>query len=430
MKKLLQIILKYCAKLILAKYQPDIIGITGSVGKTSAKEAIRQVLSHSFRVRASSKNYNNEFGLPLTIIGSLTAGRSLGGWALVFLKVIKLLIAKDQNYPQIIILEMGIDRPGDMDYLNSIVQLKIAILTLIGTSHMEFFGSRDNIAKEKAKIFNNLQSGGWAIINADDDFTAKIIPNVKNKVLTFGFDQEADVAASNIICTFQDAEDINSLAGINFKLKYQGSYIPMLLPRVISYSAIYAALVGASVGFLYEMNGIAIAEQLKLFTPPKGRMNLIAGMNNSMIIDDTYNASPQSTKAALEIVGQINNTIINNKWLVLGDMLELGKDSNQEHQTIGQVIATIPKAKLLTIGQEAQAIGQGARAENMAEQNIKHFTNQAELIVYLQNNIQAGDLILVKGSQGSRMERISQALLANPKQAKDLLVRQEEDWVE
>lgn len=430
MKKLLQIILKYCAKLILAKYQPDIIGITGSVGKTSAKEAIRQVLSHSFRVRASSKNYNNEFGLPLTIIGSLTAGRSLGGWALVFLKVIKLLTAKDQNYPQIIILEMGIDRPGDMDYLNSIVQLKIAILTLIGTSHMEFFGSRDNIAKEKAKIFNNLQSGGWAIINADDDFTAKIIPNVKNKVLTFGFDQEADVAASNIICTFQDAEDINSLAGINFKLKYQGSYIPMLLPRVISYSAIYAALVGASVGFLYEMNGIEIAEQLKLFTPPKGRMNLIAGMNNSMIIDDTYNASPQSTKAALEIVGQINNTIINNKWLVLGDMLELGKDSNQEHQTIGQVIATIPKAKLLTIGQEAQAIGQGARAENMAEQNIKHFTNQAELIVYLQNNIQAGDLILVKGSQGSRMERISQALLANPKQAKDLLVRQEEDWVE
>ena len=430
MKKLLQIILKYCAKLILAKYQPDIIGITGSVGKTSAKEAIRQVLSHSFRVRASSKNYNNEFGLPLTIIGSLTAGRSLGGWALVFLKVIKLLTAKDQNYPQIIILEMGIDRPGDMDYLNSIVQLKIAILTLIGTSHMEFFGSRDNIAKEKAKIFNNLQSGGWAIINADDDFTAKIIPNVKNKVLTFGFDQEADVAASNIICTFQDAQDINSLAGINFKLKYQGSYIPMLLPRVISYSAIYAALVGASVGFLYEMNGIAIAEQLKLFTPPKGRMNLIAGMNNSMIIDDTYNASPQSTKAALEIVGQINNTIINNKWLVLGDMLELGKDSNQEHQTIGQVIATIPKAKLLTIGQEAQAIGQGARAENMAEQNIKHFTNQAELIVYLQNNIQAGDLILVKGSQGSRMERISQALLANPKQAKDLLVRQEEDWVE
>ncbi|MFH0951152.1 MAG: UDP-N-acetylmuramoyl-tripeptide--D-alanyl-D-alanine ligase [bacterium] len=428
MKKLLQIILKYCAKLILAKYQPDIIGITGSVGKTSAKEAIRQVLSNNFRVRASSKNYNNEFGLPLTIIGSLTAGRSLGGWLLIWLKVAKLLIIKDQNYPQIIILEMGVDRPGDMDYLNSIVQLKIAILTLIGTSHMEFFGSQDNIAKEKAKIFNNLQSGGWAIINADDEFTAKIIPNVKNKVLTFGFDQEADVVASNIICTFQDAQDINSLAGINFKLKYQGSYIPLLLPRVISYSAIYAALVGAAVGFLYEMNGIEIAEQLKLFTPPRGRMNLIAGLNNSMIIDDTYNSSPQSTKAALEILGQINNTIINNKWLVLGDMLELGKDSQEEHQAIGQIIAQIPKAKLLTIGQEAQAIGQGAKEANMEQENIKHFDSQATLIAYLQQHIQAGDLILVKGSQGSRMERVSQALLANPQQAKELLVRQEEEW--
>ena len=269
MKKILQLILKYSAKLILLRYQPKIIGITGSVGKTSAKEAIIQVLSDQFQVRGSNKNYNNEIGLPLTIIGSTTANRSVLGWLAILFKVLKLIIIKDQHYPQILVLEMGVDHPGDMDYLNSIVKLNIAILTLIGTSHMEYFGSQEEIAKEKRKIFDNLQPGGWAILNADDNFTAKIKPSLKHKVISFGFLPTADVIAQNIICTFQDAQNINSLAGINFKLKYQGSYIPVLLPRVISYTAIYAALVGATVGFLHELNGIAIADRLKQFQPPK-----------------------------------------------------------------------------------------------------------------------------------------------------------------
>jgi len=428
MKKLLQLWLKYSSRLILAKYQPEIIGITGSVGKTSAKEAITTVLSGHFRIRANRKNYNNEIGLPLTIIDADSPNKSLLGWLAVLVKILKLLLFKNKNYPQILVLEMGVDRPGDMDYFNTFLKPKIAILTLVGSAHLEFFGSREAIAKEKSKIFNNLQSGGWAVLNQDDEFTEEISQTVKHQVLTFGFNKKAEVAANDIICAFQDSQDINSLAGINFKLKYKEAYIPILLPGVISYAAIYAALIAAAVGFIYQLNGIIIADSLKNFQPPPGRMNLLPGLNHSMIIDDTYNASPQSALAALEIVEQIKINIIKNKWLVLGDMLELGKGSEAGHLIVGRKCAAIDHAHLLTIGQEAKNIAQGAREQGLAEERIKHFEQPTDLIDYLKTHVQTGDLVLVKGSQGLRLEKIVKAIMAEPDQAKKLLVRQEESW--
>ncbi|MDP2830494.1 MAG: Mur ligase family protein, partial [bacterium] len=125
MKKIIQFKLKILAKMILARYKPDVIGITGSVGKTSAKEAVYAVLASKFNARRNIKNYNNEIGLPLTVIGADSPGKSVFGWLAVFLKALKLILIRDANYPRILILEMGVDRPGDMDYLNSIVKCKI-----------------------------------------------------------------------------------------------------------------------------------------------------------------------------------------------------------------------------------------------------------------------------------------------------------------
>ncbi|MCG2690768.1 hypothetical protein L6249_01715, partial [Candidatus Parcubacteria bacterium] len=136
MKKIIQFKLKILAKMILAKYKPDVIGITGSVGKTSAKEAVYTALASKFNARRNIKNYNNEIGLPLTVIGVDSPGKSIFGWSAVFLKALKLILIKDVNYPRILILEMGVDRPGDMDYLNSIVKCKIGIVTLIGPVHL------------------------------------------------------------------------------------------------------------------------------------------------------------------------------------------------------------------------------------------------------------------------------------------------------
>ncbi|MCX6796207.1 MAG: Mur ligase family protein, partial [Candidatus Falkowbacteria bacterium] len=152
MKIIVQKILKHLAKAILKKYQPLVIGITGSVGKTSAKEAIYAVLASQKKTRRNVKNYNNEIGLPLTIIGAESGGRSIADWLKVFRRALKLICVKDENYPEILVLEMGADRPGDLDYLNSIVCCKIGVITLIGPVHLEYFGSIEQIQKEKGKL--------------------------------------------------------------------------------------------------------------------------------------------------------------------------------------------------------------------------------------------------------------------------------------
>ncbi|MCK4554802.1 hypothetical protein KAU19_07680, partial [Candidatus Parcubacteria bacterium] len=195
MKKIIQLKLKILAKLILAKYKPDVIGITGSVGKTSTKEAIYTVLASKFKVRRNIKNYNNEIGLPLTIIGADSPGRSIIGWYIVFLKALKLILFKDKDYPKILVLEMGVDRPGDMKYLNNIVKCKVGVITSIGPVHLEFFGTINNIQKEKGGLIKNLTKSSWAVLNYDDEKVRQTGNNTEAQILTYGFNEKADVRA-------------------------------------------------------------------------------------------------------------------------------------------------------------------------------------------------------------------------------------------
>jgi len=413
---------------VIAKYHPEIVGITGSVGKTSTREAVYTVLSSRFNVRVNIKNYNNEIGLPLTIMGFKSANSSLFGWLNVFCKAIKMILIRDPHFPEIIVLEMGVDRPGDMDYLNKLIKPKIAVLTRIGSSHLEYLGSLTNTRDEKAKIFNNLPTDGWAILNYDDEYLLPLKDKIKNKVVTFGFAPEADVSANNIILSFEEGKDINSLAGINFKIKYQGSYIPILLPRVVSYASVYASLVAASVGFCFGMNGIEISKALLNLCPSSGRMNLIPGIKGSMIIDDTYNAAPQSMSAALDIAEQIKLPEIKTKWIVLGDMLELGEDSKKEHLKVGKQVANIAKAKLVILGEQANLIKEGAIKAGLMENHIYYFDKQIEASQFLKQEIKENDLILVKGSQGMRMEKIVKELMEHQTKAETCLVRQEKEW--
>lgn len=427
-KKTIQFILKILAKLLLSKYRPQIVGITGSLGKTSAKEAISLVLSGKFIVRSSIKNYNNEFGLPLTIIGQVSPGRSALGWLRIFLRALGLLLLTDKDYPEVLVLEMGIDRPGDMDYLNSIVSPNVAVLTMIGVSHLENFGNQNRLAAEKKKIFNNLDKSGWAVLNWDNDRVQELSKDLKNKTITYGLQEGAAVRAINLLFKFQEDDAEDDLLGINFKIAYKDAYIPVLLPRAISQTAVLAALAAFAVGLTYNLNPVEMAIALGDFTPPKGRMNLLAGFNGSVIIDDSYNSAPQSALAALDVLGQMRLQRGQKKWIVLADMLELGEASESAHLEVGRRAAQIKKAKLLTVGQEALYIGIGAREAGMSEEALQHFNNHQEIIDFLRSNMQPGDIILIKGSQGMRMEKISKGLLAEPERAGELLVRQGEDW--
>jgi len=429
MKKIIQLKLKVLAKMILAKYKPQVVGITGSVGKTGTKEAVYTVLRSKFKARRSKKNYNNELGVPLTIIGAGAPGKSIPGWCFVFLKAAWLLVWKDKNYPEVLVLELGVDRPGDMDYLMNIVKCDIGIITAIGANHLEFFQSKTAIQKEKGRLIENLKKGGWAILNYDNQKSRELTGKSTSKTLTYGFSEKSNVRAQNIIFKFEEDGDIEDMSGISFKLNYKGSVVPISLPRVIGYSAIYAALAGAAVGITQEMNLVEISRALKDFYLPAGRMNLIKGIKHTLIIDDSYNASPQSTVSALEFIRKIDLGEKGRKWAVLGDMMELGSYTEEGHSQVGKKVVETDFDKLVTVGERARDIGRAGREAGLRKEDIFNFASSEEAGRFIQERMEEGDLLLVKGSQSVRMEKIVKEIMADPLNAKNILVRQSEDWL-
>ncbi len=426
MNKLLKLKLKILAKLILKKYQPRVIGITGSMGKTSAKEAVCLVLASRFRVRGSIKNYNNELGLPLTIIGSLSAGRSLSGWWLIFIKALSLLIFKDKNYPEILVLEMGIDRPGDMDYLCSIVKPEIGIATAVSYSHMEYFGSISNIKKEKQVLIENVDNKGLVILNFDNEYTREMVDVSKTKVLTYGFQEGALLQVQDLSYNFSKGD--YDLSGVHFKMSYDGSIVPVFMKNVLSETAVYAALAGVAAGLHFGYNLVELAELLRDFNLPHGRMNLLPGIKHTFIIDDTYNSSPEACLAALNTLGKLRLADDGKKYAVLGDMMEIGSYTEEGHRLIGQKFAELELDYLVAVGSRSQYVIEAAKEHGVSADHIFHFDKSEEAASFIQDRINIGDVILVKGSQSMRMEKIVFEIMAEPNRAEELLVRQGSEW--
>jgi UDP-N-acetylmuramoyl-tripeptide--D-alanyl-D-alanine ligase len=425
MHKILHYILKIISRSILKKYKPDVIGITGSVGKTSCKEAVHGILAGNFNVRKNIKNYNNEIGVPLTIIGANSGNRSLIKWCVVICKGIGLILKRDYLYPEILILEMGADKPGDIQYLLSFVKCKIGILTAVSDAHIEFFGTQNRIAAEKRFIISKLAKDSWAIVNKDNELAWQQRIHTKANVMSFGIHNETAVCAEDTILLSREGE-----LGLNFKLHHQGTVVPVFLPNIISQQHIYAILAGVAVGVIYNINLVAIAELVKNYVGAAGRTRLIPGIKHTQIIDDTYNSSPISVKAAVDLLLTLPIQEGSRRYAILGDMLELGKHSESEHQAIGKFIADNKIDRLITVGERARDIARGAKANKMLEEHVFSFTNHEEAGHFIQNRIHQGDVLLIKGSQGARMEFITKELMAEPQKAKELLVRQTSKWLD
>ena len=204
--------------------------------------------------------------------------------------------------------------------------------------------------------------------------------------------------------------------------------MPVLLPKVIGYNSIYAALAAAAVGIAFDMNLVEISKALEKFDSPRGRMNLIDGIKHTLIVDDTYNSSPLSVTSALDIVSKIPVIRGARKFAVLGDMLELGNYSEEGHREAGRYVFTSGINKLIVVGERARDIARGAEQASMLRDNIFHFANTEDAGRFIQNRMRQGDLIFIKGSQGMRMEKIVKEIMAEPLRAKGLLVRQDETW--
>ena len=422
-KKYLQKILFRLSRAILKKYRPKVIGITGSVGKSSAKEAVFAVAREKFRVRQNIKNYNNEIGLPLTIIGEKSPGASLFGWLKLFGRALKLILLENERYPEILILEMGADRLGDMAYLTDLAPADIGVVANVGPSHLEYFKTVERVAKEKSILVTKLKPGGWGVLNIDNEKVAEMKNSVRGRFLTYGFSPEAQVRAIEIDLSYRGER----LAGTSFKLAYDGKVVPVFLENVLADYLVYAALSAACVGIILEMNLVEIAEALKDISLPAGRMRLLVGINNSQLIDDTYNANPESTAAAVRVLGKIESS--GRKLAVLGDMLELGDYEQAGHRAVGRAVAEAGIDRLICVGERAELISAEALKRGLAAENIFDFPDSISAGDWLVSQIKHGDLVLIKGSQGMRMERVTKALLADPSRAKDQLVRQEDGWL-
>jgi UDP-N-acetylmuramoyl-tripeptide--D-alanyl-D-alanine ligase len=425
MKKIVQKILYFLARAVLKKYKPEVIGITGSMGKTSTKEAVFAVLSSKFRVRQNLKNYNNELGVPLSVLGVESGRKSVLKWLGVIFHGLGLILFRDADYPQILVLEMGADHPGDIKYLTDLAPCKIGVITGIGPAHLEFFESIEKIVKEKRIIVSHLRLDGFAVLNCDDEKVFEMRDRTRAKVLTYGFAPEAKVRAQEESMIGGGVE----IRGMNFKLSYAGAVVPIFLPGVLGRQHIYAALAGATIGIIHGMNLVEIAESLKKYQAPKGRMILIPGVKNTLIIDDTYNASPIPVEAALKVLESIKLPAEDDKKIaVLGDMLELGSFSEEGHKQVGRAAAKSGIDYLVTVGERSRDIVRAALESGMSEDRVFNFSTPEEAGLFVQKKIKQGDVVLIKGSQGMRMEKVVKELMVEPLQACELLVRQDAEW--
>ncbi len=428
LKTILQMLLRHCAKKIIKKYKPDIIGITGSIGKTSTKEAIAVVLGSKFNVRSNKKNYNNEIGMPLTIIGvEKTPGKDIFGWIKVFYKAFVLRFSRISDYPDVLVLEMGADKPGDIEYLLEIAPCKVGVLTFIGNAHIEFFKTIKKIAQEKRLIVSHLKEDGFAVLNFDNEM---VMQNAKTnaETFTYGFKDGADFQATdvNIIIDEQSFWPV----GLNFKVLHRGNIVPVFLPGFIAEQFIPAALAGLTVGHIFGINLVEGAIALRQIKPLLGHMRIIPGIKHTLIIDDTYNSSPEAVRSALLATAKISPQGSGKRIAILGDMLELGLDTENAHREIGFRVVEANFDYLIVVGEASKKFtAVAAKEAGMDENKIVVFDDSASAGKFLQNKMEKGDIILIKGSQSIRMEKIVKEVMAEPEKAEELLVRQEEYWI-
>lgn len=429
MKLLAAKLLAVLARRILSVYHPLVIGITGSVGKTSTKDAIAFILRNQTSVRASAKNYNNEFGVPLTILGVDNSPRkSLFSWCTVFLRAIYLLIFHDPSYPKLLILEMGADKPGDISALTSIAPCTIGVLTAIGPAHLEKFGTLEALVREKKRLIEHLREGTTAIVNADDPFIYPLGIKTDARILSFGYANYADVRIFNVNEQYYFSSTHGSAVSLSFSCSFLNQSTNIELHNVVGKQTIYAALAALSVACALEIPLTQAAGDLQGYVGPKGRMRVMTGIKRTLIIDDTYNSSPLAAREALSVIRSFCIDESARRIAVLGDMLELGSYTENEHRNIGAYCEACSIDVLITVGPAAKWIADGATEAGIDKTRVVRFDTAGEVGDMLRNALRSGDIILVKGSQGMRLEKIVKEIMAEPECANELLVRQGKEW--
>ena len=384
------------AKKKLEKVKPEVIAVTGSTAKTSTKEAIATVLSEKFKVLKSTETLNTKLGLAAEIVNNLKKSH------------------------QKLVVEVGMDRLGEIAETCRLLKPRLGVVTFINPTHQEKLKSLESIIKAKGELLEALPKEGVAILNWDDENVRMLSKKCQCPIVWYG---KGSVAAGHAPPVIRP--DI-----ITVKIPLLGEH------------QIYNALAAAAVGQVCGLSAAEINRGLKKLKPLKGRLNLLDGINGSKILDDTYNSSPKSAAAALKV---LKNFSAQRRIAILGDMLELGKFEKEGHLLVGQMVAESDVDFLITVGQTLQHyfLSEAKNARFLSEARGSYIVlnnltksfkvgSHTDAVKILKEKIKPrkGDIILVKGSRGMRMERIVEKLLKDPSRAKDLLVCQDIRWKE
>ena len=347
-----------------------VIGITGSVGKSTTKEMIAEVLSQRYRTLKSPGNLNNEIGLPLSIL-KLSSGY------------------------QRAVLEMGFYVPGEIAFLCDIALPQVGVVTNIGTVHAERAGSQESIAQGKSELVQALPEEGVAILNFDDPWVRKMEEKTRAQVFFYGLSSESDLWADNV--------EGQGLEGIRFRLHYKRETLHVRVPLIGRHS-VHTALRATAVGLV---EGLTWQEIFDGLNQGHTQLRLVAvrSKTGALLLDDTYNASPESMLAALNLLDELDGR----KIAVLGDMLELGQYERQGHEMVGLRAAQVADS-LLTLGTRAHVIAEAARKSGMRRSSVLEFDELEPIVDWLNENLSKNDSVLIKGSHGLRMDRIVNVL--------------------
>ena len=405
--KIIYSILAKFARRVIKRHNPFVIGITGSVGKSTTKEIIYKVLSDQFgdQVRKNYGNLNAEIGIPLTILGYTRLPNKLF-WP--FLLIQAYFRSFVSIYPKYLILEMGVEHPGDLKYFGTIVRPNLGIITSTEPVHLVNFADKLALAEEKISLRNVVKDDGILIVNGDDQNLRKLSGE---NITSIGIDSEG---------TAYRALGIKiGLDGTEYRIETLGQKIA-IKSKMLGRQFVYANLFAFAVGQYFDIQSLEIKKSLISIKPLPGRMNLIPGLDGMMIIDDTYNASPAAVKAAIAVLSEIK---ARRRVLILGNMNELGNYEKEAHLEV----ATFAKSKVDI------AIFAGPNAALMAEkfgENAFSFADRTSMQGELKNLLKPHDVILIKASQNNNyFEEVTKLLMADRSKSASLLVRQNAFWL-
>lgn len=374
---------------VLGKLGTEVIGVTGSTGKTSTKEAIAAVLGTGFAVFKNFGNYNGRYGLPIAL-GRLS------------------------QQHQKAVLEMACDSFGELGDLSRMTSPHVGVVTAVNHTHLEYFGSLDNIAQEQGRLVELLPRDGYAILNYDDPYVRAMAGRTAAQVMTYGTDSRADLWASAIETTAK---------GIRFQVHHRAVEYECQIPLLGRHS-VYTALAAIAAGLVYDLRWADILAALSGLLPLRGRLNPLLGVSGSLVLDDSFSASPASTLAALDVLAELEGK---KKIAILGDLLRLGTYEGEGHRQVGRRAAQVVDF-LVTKGDKARLIATEAQKAGLARERVLITHTTEDAVRGVLNVIDSGDVVLAKGAVESRMELVVENLLAEPSASESVLVRQSPAW--